>query len=151
VTIGKRAKIPGYMLLAVVAPAAAADQWIGPGGGAARTVDALLAAEPLGPKENLKAVTLARSEESVHLLVQVREREPLHYHADSDISVLLLRGAGEMHLGEEKYKVKAGDVMLVPRGTVHYFVNAGPEPAAALVIYSPPPGPNDRVLVPPAR
>lgn len=131
-----------------------AGQWIGPGENAeikTREVDALLAANPLGAKENIRVIPLARSEESEHLLVQVRDREPVHYHADSDITVMMLRGNGEMHAGEARHKVKAGDAILIPRGAIHYFINQGSEPAAALVIYSPPPGPNDRVLVAPAR
>lgn len=147
-------RLMSMTLGALLAAPAVAGQWIGPGtneSSNARELSALLAAEPLGPKDNIKVTRLARSEESEHVLVQVRDREPLHYHADSDISVLIVRGSGEMHVGEARYKVAAGDAMLVPRGLVHYFVNTGAEPAAALVIYSPPPGPNDRVLVPPAR
>lgn len=139
--------------MCLAASAAMAADWVGPaeGGGERRNLDALLAAHALAPGENLKAVTLVRSAHTLQLLVQVRDREPVHYHADSDISVWLLRGRGVLHIGSGAEPVRAGDTMHIPRGVVHWFENRGAEPAVALVTYSPPPGPDDRVLVPAAR
>ena len=37
--------------------------------------------------------------------------------------------------------LRAGDVIHIERNTIHAYVNRGPEPAAALVVYSPAPGP----------
>ena len=88
-----------------------------------------------------------RSARSAAMLVQVRDREPLHRHADSDITVFLLRGEGDMRIGKEALPVKAGSVIHIPRGAVHAYINRGPEPATALVVYSPAPGPKDRILV----
>jgi mannose-6-phosphate isomerase-like protein (cupin superfamily) len=141
----------GAVVLLAALPAAGAD-WVGPASEektvTARSIDALLREQPIAAGENIKPLPLFRNERTSHLLVQIRDREPVHYHADSDISVLMLRGNGTIHVGEQKLPAKAGDVLLIPRGVVHYFVNAGKESAAALVIYSPPPGPNDRVLAP---
>ncbi len=138
--------------LTLAAPLPAAD-WIGTAGEniAARNFDKLLADNPLPAGENIKAVTLSESAYSKHLLVQVRDREPGHYHADSDISVVLLRGHGTIHIGESRFAAKAGDTIFIQRGAVHWFVNEDKGPAAALVIYAPPPGPNDRVLVDPTH
>jgi mannose-6-phosphate isomerase-like protein (cupin superfamily) len=139
-------------VLAVASPLALGADWIGPAtdgkSSRARDLAAELAAQPLGSAENVKPLLLHRGERTSHLLVQIRDREPVHYHADSDITVLMLRGSGTIHIGEQKLPARAGDVMFIPRRAVHYFINEAQEPAAALVIYSPPPGPNDRVLVP---
>ncbi|MDH3514576.1 MAG: cupin domain-containing protein, partial [Gammaproteobacteria bacterium] len=110
-------------------------------------LEQILEQNRLGEAENIRAVTLARNNRSSSLLVQVRDREPLHRHADSDITVLLLRGEGDIRLGQQTIAVKAGDVTHIPRGAIHAFINRGPEPAAALVVYSPAPGPKDRILV----
>lgn len=77
----------------------------------------------------------------------MRDREPLHLHADSDITVFLLKGQGRIRLGARELPVKAGDVMHIPRGVIHAFINEDRAPAAALVVYSPAPGPDDRVLI----
>jgi mannose-6-phosphate isomerase-like protein (cupin superfamily) len=136
-------------LAAALAASAQAGEWIGTTGDgiATRNFEKLLADNPLPAGENIKAMTLHESAHSKHLLVQVRDRESVHYHADSDISVVMLHGHGTIHIGEKKLKAKQGDTIFIPRGAVHWFLNEAKEPAAALVIYSPPPGPNDRVLV----
>ena len=59
----------------------------------------------------------------------------------------MLRGTGDMLIGGKTYPVKTGDVILIERGAIHAYINRGPEPAAALVVYSPAPGPKDRVPV----
>lgn len=127
-----------------------AAEWVGPIEGErfeSRNLEALLKANPLPRKENIRVVPLSKGEQSHNLLVQVRDREPLHLHADSDITVFLLKGRGKMRLGDRQLPVKAGDAMHIPRGTIHAFINEGREPAAALVVYSPAPGPEDRVLI----
>lgn len=129
-----------------------AAEWIGPdekvsGKYDTRQLEQMLEQNPLAPHENIKVMPLFRNARSANLLVQVRDREPLHRHTDSDITVFLLRGAGDMRIGQETRAVKAGDVIHIERGAVHAYINRGPEPAAALVVYSPAPGPKDRVLV----
>ena len=132
--------------------AARAAEWIGPdekvaGKYATKQLEQLLEQNQPAPNENIKVVPLFRNARSSNILVQVRDREPLHRHVDSDITVFLLRGEGDMRLGKETRPVKAGDVIHIERGVIHAYINRGPEPAAALVVYSPAPGPKDRELV----
>jgi quercetin dioxygenase-like cupin family protein len=132
--------------------AALAADWIGPDEKAAgkydtKQLEQLLEQNQPAPNENIKVVPLSRNARSSNILVQVRDREPLHRHADSDITVFLLRGEGDMRIGQETRPVKAGDVIHIERGAIHAYINRGPEPAAALVVYSPAPGQKDRVLV----
>ena len=137
------------LLWLACAPAGAAQWLTAPSDGApmASDIDKLLAKNPLGANENIKVVPLARSEHSAQVLVQVRDREPLHYHADSDITVFLVRGRGVLRLDRREHPVAAGDVLHVPRGVIHAYINQGPEVGVAIVSYSPAPGPDDRVLI----
>lgn len=140
------------LLIAGGLHAALADEWIGPdekvaGKYGTKQLERLLEQNQPAPNENIKVVPLFRNARSSNILVQVRDREPLHRHADSDITVFLLRGEGEMRLGKEMRPVRAGDVIHIERGAIHAYINRGPEPAAALVVYSPAPGPKDRVLM----
>ena len=154
---GKHMKPAIFLLMSLLVCAACLDTagaagWIGPdeklsGKYNARDLDRLLEENKLAGGENIKVVMLSRNTRSANMLVQVRDREPLHRHADSDITVFLLRGAGELRIGKQMRPVKSGDVMHIPRGAVHAYINRGPEPAAALVVYSPAPGPKDRILV----
>jgi quercetin dioxygenase-like cupin family protein len=129
-----------------------AAEWVGPdekvsGKYNTKPLEILLEQNPLTLNENIKVVPLSRNARSSNVLVQVRDREPLHRHIDSDITVFMLRGEGEMQLGKETRRVKTGDVIHIERGVIHAYINRGTEPAAALVVYSPAPGPKDRVLV----
>mgnify|MGYP001561423496 FL=1 len=139
------------MVLLSLSAATPAD-WLGPEPKdadryAPRNLEKILTANPLGENEEFKVMSLFENPRSKHVLVQVRDREPAHVHTDSDISVWLLRGNGVMHIGGKEHPVKTGDVIHVPRDVVHYYVNRGSETGAALVIYSPAPGPDDRVLI----
>lgn len=138
------------VLLLLIATPAAAGQWLLADDDAKTrpaAIDALLAANPLPAGASLKAVPLARSDHSEQLLVQVRDREPLHYHADSDVTVFLLRGRGVLKLGRRELPVTAGDVLHIPRGVIHAYINKGTEVAVAVVSYSPAPSAEDRVLI----
>ncbi len=147
----KRTAILIVLWLGLGAGAAHAD-WLGPEGKnsdryAPRNLEKILAANPPGENEDIKVTPLYENPRSKHVLVQIRTSEPPHIHADSDITVWLLRGSGVLHVAGREYPVKAGDVIHVPRDVVHYYVNRGLETAAALVVYSPAPGPDDRVLI----
>lgn len=107
----------------------------------------ILNANPLSDRDNFKLTPLYENSRSKHVLVQVRDREPPHIHADSDITVWMLRGKGVVHIVDKKYPVKVGDIIHIPRGVMHYYVNGGPEVGVVLVVYSPAPGPKDRVIV----
>lgn len=140
------------LMIAAGFHAAHAAEWIGPdeklaGKYDTKQLEQLLEQNKPAKDENIKVVPLFRNARSSNILVQVRDREPLHRHIDSDITVFMLRGAGDMRLGKETRPVKAGDVIHIERGAIHAYINRGAEPAAAIVVYSPAPGPKDRVLV----
>ena len=144
----------GAAILSIGSCAAFADgpRWIAPRTNETARLQSveiveLLAQNRLGPEENIKALSLHRDTHNAILLVQVRHREPNHYHADSNITVLMLEGQGVLHTGNQSFDLAVGDSALVPRGAPHYFVNRGNVPAAALVIYAPPPSKNDRVVI----
>lgn len=98
----------------------------------------LLSAYPLGGGDNIYAVALDRSEAMSAHFVQIRDREPPHTHAMHDLAVTLLRGEGTLYIHGRGEEMRPGDAAIIPRGTPHYFVNRGPDPAAALVIFAPP-------------
>ena len=99
--------------------------------------DALLAATPLAPGENIRVRELEHGANSSVSLVQIRDREQPHIHSRYDLTVLLAKGSGTLWLNGEALAMHEGDTAFVPKGTPHYFVNGGPEPAAALVVFAP--------------
>jgi quercetin dioxygenase-like cupin family protein len=112
-----------------------------------RTVDALLAAHALPESENIRSVPLGRTDALSNHLVQIRGQESPHVHAAHDLVVTLLRGNGELHVGQLVVPMHAGDTATIIRGERHFFVNHGPEPAAAFVTFAPPYAGDDNLPV----
>ncbi len=123
-TMGCSAR-PGPRLLTATPPRATA-------------VHEVAAATPLLPTENIRPTQLERGEQSSIALVQIRDREAPHVHTRYDLAVTLASGSGTLWLNGTPLSMHAGDVAFIPRGTPHFFVNRGSQPATALVVFSPP-------------
>ncbi len=63
---------------------------------------------------------------------------PQHIHKSEEEAFYILEGEVYIKIGEQTIRGTVGSFVLVPRGTVHTFWNAGPTPAKLLGIFSPP-------------
>jgi quercetin dioxygenase-like cupin family protein len=63
---------------------------------------------------------------------------PQHVHRAEEEAFYVVEGEVNVQVGEEVVHGTPGSFVLIPRGTVHTFWNAGPSPAKLLVIVSPP-------------
>ncbi len=107
----------------------------------------LIVRNPLDLQENLKATLIHKSEEvSIHL-VQIRFREKPHIHKTHDLLVILKKGRGVLHIGNEGVPMFENDSALIPKGMVHYFENSGEEVAAGIGIFIPPYDETDMIVV----
>jgi len=61
-------------------------------------------------------------------------RIPKHYHPDIEHEQYVLAGDYEVGLGEKVYRLKAGDSLYIPAGTIHWYENGGKEDAEFLCI-----------------
>jgi mannose-6-phosphate isomerase-like protein (cupin superfamily) len=59
-------------------------------------------------------------------------------HEGTDQILSFVSGTGEARVGGEKKKVVAGDLVIVPAGKKHNFVNTGPNPLVLYTVYAPP-------------
>ena len=100
-------------------------------------LDKILADNPLPPGENIKVANLGRSQSASQHVVQIRDREIPHLHKVHDATVTMLRGEGYLILGKKRINLKAGDIVHIPRGVPHYFVNTASQRTVALAVYSP--------------
>ena len=107
------------------------------------------AADPLGPNENIKITNLGQGQGVSHHIVQVRNREAPHLHRAHDGTVVMISGQGYLMMSDKRIELSAGDIVYIPRGAVHYYVNTGFEPAIAFVVFSPPFDGKDTVPVKP--
>ncbi len=59
---------------------------------------------------------------------------PKHYHNDIEHEQYVLAGDYEVGIGDKVYRVKEGDSLFVPSGTVHWYENRGKQDAEFLCI-----------------
>ena len=100
-------------------------------------LEKILADNPLAPGDNIKVANLGRSASASQHIVQIRDREFLHVHKIHDATVTMLRGQGYLVLDRQRINLKAGDVIHIPRGVAHQYVNTAGEPTVALAVYAP--------------
>jgi mannose-6-phosphate isomerase-like protein (cupin superfamily) len=93
---------------------------------------------PLGANENIKITTLGQGQGVSHHIVQIRDRESPHFHRAHDGTVTMISGHGYLIMSDKRIELSAGDIVYIPRGAVHYYVNSGFEPSIAFVVFSPP-------------
>ena len=63
---------------------------------------------------------------------------PQHIHKAEEEAFYVLEGEVNVKVGEQTIRGTVGSFILIPRGTVRTYWNAGPTPAKLLAIFSPP-------------
>ena len=101
-------------------------------------IEKVLAENPLGAGENIKITTLGHGQGVSHHVVQIRDRENPHLHKLHDGTVVMVKGHGYLMIENRRIDLSVGDIVYIPRGAVHYFVNTASEPTVAFVVFSPP-------------
>ena len=66
--------------------------------------------------------------------IGVGDSIPLHRHRIDEV-ILCLSGEAEVRVGEERYDVRGGDIVVVPAGSVHGTRNTGPEVVSIRAIF----------------
>ena len=100
-------------------------------------LDKILADNPLAPGDNIKAANLGRSASASQHVVQIRDREILHVHKIHDATVTMMRGQGYLVLDKKRINLQAGDIVHIPRGVAHQYVNTSSDPTVVMAVYSP--------------
>ena len=71
---------------------------------------------------------------------------PAHYHARHEEVVYVVKGSGTMRLGEKRSELREGDIVYIPRKTVHSFEPKG-KGGQVLSIFAPAFDGQDRVFI----
>ena len=136
--LSKRACAP-LLLFCVLACSSAPQIFLQHGSELKETdVEKVLTENPLGAGENIKITTLGQGPSVSHHLVQVRDREKPHIHKFHDGTVVMVKGRGYLMLDNRRIDLSVRDIVYIPRGAVHYFINTASEPSVAFVVFSPP-------------
>ncbi|HEY7163856.1 MAG TPA: cupin domain-containing protein [Candidatus Binatia bacterium] len=98
----------------------------------------VLAENPLALNEDVRLTTLGQTADASQHIVQIRNREIPHTHNSHDSTVFMLRGHGYLVMDGRRIDLAAGDIIHIPRGVPHYYVNTASDPTVAFVVFSPP-------------
>jgi len=79
--------------------------------------------------------------------IWVKKEVPLHKHAYHTEQVIVLEGEANMRLGEEWKIIKAGDIIIIPVGTLHQVIVTSLIPLKVLSIQAPEFDGIDRVII----
>ena len=74
----------------------------------------------------------------VVMSIPVGEDSGAEVHPNTDQLLFFVKGEGEAILGGEKEKVEEHDVVFVPAGKAHNFINTGDEELKFFTVYAPP-------------
>ena len=107
-------------------------------GGAPRAADASEWASTLATRQpGVRVGVWGASPDATYQLLETRTPERPHVHETHDLTVVLLRRRGVLHVDGREHPMAAGDVAHIGRGRVHAFVPSGSEPTLGLAIFSP--------------
>lgn len=82
-----------------------------------------------GEKSQTAVMTLAPGKSS---------GEEAESHEDSEQVLMVIEGEVLAEIGDDHRTLRSGDVVMIPPGTRHRFVNRGRKPAVTFNVYSPP-------------
>ena len=113
------------------------------------TAQQLVRAEDIPCGEGMKtlATTLHTDSLCSTMLICIPEQVPPHFHRYRTEHVTVVDGEGSMLLGTDTLRIAPGDVIVIPRGTVHAAWSTGDRPLRVVSVHAPPFDGIDRVPV----
>lgn len=69
--------------------------------------------------ENILPHSLFSDENATSVLLWIKQGVKPHYHASHSEHVVVLSGKGTMRLGDEMLDIRKGDIIFIPKGTIH--------------------------------
>jgi mannose-6-phosphate isomerase-like protein (cupin superfamily) len=100
------------------------------------------------PDLKIATARVFQSDTMSFYLASVACEVPCHYHKLSDEMYYIYRGRGRMRVGDDYRDVGEGDIVIIPKGTVHGLKNTTSGDLVIFFITSPPFDPDkDRFVV----
>ena len=115
----------------------------------AQKVDNLPALRQKQPFDNVVTQAMYSDSSVSSTVIWIKKEVRPHYHAMHSEQILVIEGEGQMLLGHESIFIKPGDLIYIPRGTVHAVRVTSKLPMKVLSIQTPKFDESDRVMVQP--
>tara|TARA_B100000900_G_scaffold412042_1_gene433011 strand:- start:1572 stop:1973 length:402 start_codon:yes stop_codon:yes gene_type:complete len=96
--------------------------------------------------ENIYVKKLSSDISATTFAIWVKKSVRIHKHIQHVENVYIREGSGDFQLGDSTYKVKSGDLIIIPKNTWHGVVVKSKEPMKVISIQSPEFVGNDRIF-----
>lgn len=80
-------------------------------------------------------------------VIVIKKEVKLHKHIQHSEHVVVLEGSGQMTLGSKGFAVKKGDVIFIPKNTIHGVISTGEQPLKVLSVQAPKFDGKDRIFI----
>lgn len=97
--------------------------------------------------ENVHVKKILSEQNSSTFIIWVRKSVKAHYHAQHTEVISVLAGKGLMTVNGEEMKIKKGDIVLIPQGTVHSVITTSRRPLKVMSTQSPEFKGKDRIYI----
>ena len=110
-----------------------------------KNIDEIVNEKALAEDENIMIIPIGKDKSSSIYLFQIRANAEMdsHYHKHHDVIMHVNKGSGILDLNGSRHSVKEGMMVVIPRLSVHKFINTGEETSIVASIFSPPFDGND--------
>ena len=103
--------------------------------------------KPSAEYENIHVMKIADDDFQTSFLIWIKDEVKLHKHAEHTENIYVLKGKGEMILNDEKFVIKKGDYLNIPKGSSHALKVLSSSPMQVLSIQSPSFTGKDRIYI----
>jgi len=97
--------------------------------------------------ENVYSRPLASDSLSSSFVIFIKKEVKKHKHISHSEHVYILDGEGEMLLGSTSFKVKKGDILFIPKNTIHALKVTSASPMKVVSVQAPFFDGKDRIFV----
>jgi len=97
--------------------------------------------------ENILVHTLSDDENQTSFMIWIKEGVKLHKHLEHTENIYVLKGKGEMIIGDEKLVIKKGDYFSIKKNTPHALKVLSSSPMKVISIQSPKFVGKDRIFI----
>ena len=87
--------------------------------------------------QNIHVKKIAEDSLQSTFVIWIKKEVKPHYHAHHTEYVQVLSGKGIMKLNDITFKIKKGDAMVIPRGSVHSVITTSRKPLKVVSVQAP--------------
>ena len=88
-------------------------------------------------KKDIAIRHLHHSEYSSANLIRLKGNEVPHYYKNHDLTVTAISGKHTLHFADHNVSLEAGDIAIIPKGTIHWAENNDPVASTVFALFSP--------------